>query len=54
MHGQEMEAHAREGILQGLAPEATARILQAMPRGMAVTSLQVLIKPIAQQVIFTP
>ncbi|CAL8467436.1 g6974 [Coccomyxa elongata] len=48
---EEMEAHSREGILQGLAPEATARILQAMPRAMAVTSLQVLIKPIAQQVL---
>ncbi|BDA42925.1 hypothetical protein COCOBI_03-8180 [Coccomyxa sp. Obi] len=48
---EEMEAHSREGILQGLAPEATARILQAMPRAMAITSLQVLIKPIAQQVL---
>ena len=47
---QEMEAHTREGILQGLAPEATAAILQAMPRAMALSSLQALIKPIAQQV----
>lgn len=45
-----MEAHTREGILQGLAPEATAAILQAMPRAMALSSLQALIKPIAQQV----
>lgn len=42
--------HTREGILQGLAPEATAKILHAMPRSMAIASLQALIKPIAQQV----
>ena len=45
-----MEAHDREGVLAGMVPEATARILAMMPRAMAVDALQALIQPIAQQV----
>ena len=46
-----MEAHDREGVLAGMMPEATARMLAVMPRAMAVDALQALIQPIAQQVL---
>ena len=45
-----MEAHDREGVLAGMMPEATARMLVVLPRAMAVDALQALIQPIAQQV----
>ena len=45
-----MEAHDREGVLAGMMPEATARMLAVLPRAMAVDALQALIQPIAQQV----
>lgn len=45
-----MEAHDREGVLAGMVPEATARVLAVMPRAMAVDALQALIQPMAQQV----
>ena len=45
-----MEAIDREGILAGMMPEATAKMLAVMPRAMAVDALQALIQPIAQQV----
>ena len=46
-----MEAHDREGVLAGMMPEATARMLAVLPRAMAVDALQALIQPIAQQVL---
>ena len=49
---QDMEQHVREGILAGMLPEATAKMLAVMPRAMAIDALQTLIPPIAQQVPF--
>ena len=45
-----MEAHDREGVLAGMMPEATARMLAVLPRAIAVDALQALIQPVAQQV----
>ena len=45
-----MEQHDREGILAGMLPGATAKMLAVMPRAMAIDALQALIQPIAQQV----
>lgn len=46
---QDMEQHNREGVLAGMLPEATARVLAVLPRAMAINALQTLIQPIAQQ-----
>jgi hypothetical protein len=45
-----MEQHDREGILAGMMPEASAKMLMVMPRPMAINALQTLIQPIAEQV----
>lgn len=47
---QDMQQHDREGILAGMLPDATAKMLAIMPRAMAIDALQTLIPPIAQQV----
>ena len=49
-----MDQHDREGILAGMMPEATAKMLSVMPRAMAIDALQTLIQPIAQQVRISP
>ena len=48
---QDMGQHDREGILAGLLPDATAKMLAVMPQAMAIDALQTLIPPIAQQVL---
>lgn len=48
---QDMGQHDREGILAGMLPSATAKMLAIMPRAMAIDALQTLIPPIAQQVL---
>ena len=50
MRPQDMQQHEREGILAGMLPEATAKMLAVMPRAMSIDALQMLIPPIAQQV----